>query len=126
MHPFFFVVDHCSLELLGIHATCRGTRFEALEPIRQAVRRSFGAFGQEVASGVVLRHNNGSQFVSRVFQDEVKFLGIASSPSFIRQPQGNGIARTFCSYPQGKFALAAFVRHGGRSAPGASDFSTEL
>ncbi len=91
----FFVVDHCSLELLGIHATCRGTRFEALEPIRQAVRRSFGAFGQEVASGVVLRHNNGSQFVSRVFQDEVKFLGIASSPSFIRQPQGNGIAERF-------------------------------
>ncbi len=91
----FFVVDHCSLELLGIHATRRGTRFEALEPIRQAVRHSFGSFDREVASGVVLRHDNGSQFVSRVFQDEMKFLGIASSPSFIRQPQGNGIAERF-------------------------------
>jgi len=28
-----------------------GTRFEALEPIRQGVRHSFGAFGKGVAQG---------------------------------------------------------------------------
>ena len=45
----FFAIDHCSLELVDIHAAKRGTRFEALEPIRQGVRHRFGAFGQDVA-----------------------------------------------------------------------------
>jgi|GEM_PF-6705326 len=42
----FIPVDHCSGECLGIHAAHRATRFEALEPLRQAVRHSFGAFGK--------------------------------------------------------------------------------
>ncbi len=28
-------VDHCSAGCVGIHAAIRGTRFEALQPIRQ-------------------------------------------------------------------------------------------
>jgi transposase InsO family protein len=91
----FFAVDHCSFECVGIHAARPGTRFEALEPIRQGVRHSFGAFGPKVAQGVTLRHDHGSQFVSDVFQDEVAFLGITSSPSYVREPQGNGIAERF-------------------------------
>src|SRR3954451_9509292 len=35
----FVAVDHCSAECVGIHAHARATRFQALEPIRQAVRR---------------------------------------------------------------------------------------
>ena len=35
----FVAVDHCSAECVGIHAARRATRFEALEPIRQGVRR---------------------------------------------------------------------------------------
>ena len=38
----FAVVDHYNAECLGIHAARTGTRFEALEPLRQAVRRIFG------------------------------------------------------------------------------------
>lgn len=64
----FFVIDHCSLERVGIHAAKRGTRFEALEPLRQGVRHSFGAFCQDVATGLRVRHDNGSQFISDVFQ----------------------------------------------------------
>ncbi len=30
--------------------------------------------------------------MSRDFQDEIRFLGIESSPSFVRQPEGNGVA----------------------------------
>lgn len=37
----FFAIDHCSIEVVGINAAKRGTRFEALEPIRQGVRHSF-------------------------------------------------------------------------------------
>jgi putative transposase len=57
----FIAVDHCSAECVGIHAATQGTRFEALEPIRQGVCTSFGAFGQDIAQGLVLRHDHGSQ-----------------------------------------------------------------
>ena len=40
----FVTVDHCSAECVGIHAAGRATRFEALEPLRQGVRRHFGGF----------------------------------------------------------------------------------
>src|SRR4051794_41594068 len=35
----FIAVDHFTAECVGIHASSRATRFEALEPIRQGVRR---------------------------------------------------------------------------------------
>ena len=91
----FFAVDHCSLECVGIHAAQRGTRFEALEPIRQGVREYFGAFAPQTAQGLTLRHDHGSQYVSHDFQDELAFLGIESSPAFVRAPQGNGCAERF-------------------------------
>jgi hypothetical protein len=54
-------VDHGSAECVGIHAAKQGTRFEALEPLRQGVRTVFGAFGQDIAQGLLLRHDHGSQ-----------------------------------------------------------------
>src|SRR5919112_5897323 len=42
----FVAIDHCSAACVGIHAAARATRFEALEPIRQGVRRHFGAFAK--------------------------------------------------------------------------------
>jgi transposase InsO family protein len=91
----FFVIDHCTAECLGIHAARRGTRFEALEPLRQAVRERHGAFAHDIAVGVALRHDHGSQFVSYAYQDEVRFLGIESSPAYVREPEGNGCAERF-------------------------------
>jgi transposase InsO family protein len=91
----FILVDHCSGECLGIHAARRATRFEALEPLRQAVRHGFGAFGEGVATGTRLRHDHGSQYVADDFQAEVAFLGLESSPAFVREPEGNGCAERF-------------------------------
>lgn len=91
----FVAVDHCSAECVGIHAALHGTRFEALEPIRQGVRAHFAAFGQGVAHGLGLRHDHGSQYMSHMFQEELRFLGITSSPAFVREPQGNGCAERF-------------------------------
>lgn len=91
----FILVDHCSGECLGIHAARRATRFEALEPLRQAVRHGFGAFGEDVAAGTKLRHDHGSQYVADDFQAEVAFLGLESSPAFVREPEGNGCAERF-------------------------------
>lgn len=91
----FVAVDHCSCECVGIHASKYGNRFEALEPIRQGVRKYFGAYGQGIASGLMLRHDHGSHYVSDDFQNEIRFLGMESSPAFVREPQGNGCAERF-------------------------------
>ena len=91
----FIAVDHCSAECLGIHASLRATRQEALEPVRQAVRRSFGAVGKGVATGLKIRHDHGSQYMSGDFQREIRFLGATSSPAFVREPEGNGCAERF-------------------------------
>src|SRR5215210_8897215 len=86
----FIAVDHCSAEGRGIHASRDANRFEALEPVKQAVRRCHGGFGKGVAAGLRLRHDHGSQYVSHHFQAEVRFLGVESSPAFVREPEGNG------------------------------------
>lgn len=91
----FIAVDHCTSECLGIHAAKVGDRFEALEPIRQGVRRAFGCFEEGVAEGLKLRHDHGSQYISDHFQNELEFLGIESSPSFVRSPEGNGCSERF-------------------------------
>ena len=91
----FVAVDHCSAECVGVHASRRADRFGALEPVRQAVRERFGAFAKGVAAGLALRHDHGSQYVSHDFQAEIRFLGLESSPAFVREPEGNGCAERF-------------------------------
>jgi putative transposase len=91
----FIAIDHCSAECVGIHAHARATRFEALEPIRQGVRRHFGGFAKGRARGLAVRHDHGSQYMSEHFQQEIAFLGIQSSPAFVRAPEGNGCAERF-------------------------------
>jgi len=91
----FLAVDHCSLECVGLHAAKRGTRFEALEPLKQGVREYFGDFAPLAAQGLTLRHDHGSQYMSHDFQEEIAFLGIKSSPAFVRAPEGNGCAERF-------------------------------
>jgi len=91
----FVVVDHCAAECIGIHAARPGTRFEAVEPLRQGVRALFGAYAQGVATSLQARHDHGSQYVSDYFQDELRFLGIVSSPAFVRgaTPAGESPSR---------------------------------
>jgi transposase InsO family protein len=91
----FVAIDHFSAECVGLHAALRATRFEALEPIRQGVRRHFGGFAQGIAAGLAVRHDHGSQYMSGDFQGELRLLGIESSPAFVRAPEGNGCAERF-------------------------------
>ena len=91
----FVAVDHCTTECIGLHAAKSGSRFEALEPIRQGVRERFGAIGKGVAHRLRLRHDHGANYLADDFQQEVAFFGIESSPSFVREPEGNGVAERF-------------------------------
>src|SRR5581483_8813027 len=88
-------VDHYTAERVGIQAARRGTRFEAREPLRQGIAAHFGAYREEIAAGLALRHDPGSQFMSDPFQAELRFLGITSSPAFVREPEGTGCAERF-------------------------------
>ena len=91
----FAGIDHASADCIGIHAVKRANRFEALEPIRQGVREHYGAFHKGAAAGLQIRHDHGSQFMSDHFQQEIRFLGMESSPAFVRQPEGNGCIERF-------------------------------
>ena len=55
----------------------------------------FGPIGDGVARGLRLRHDHGSNYLADDFQQEVAFFGIESSPSFVREPEGNGVAERF-------------------------------
>ena len=46
-------------------------------------------------SGLRLRHDHGSNYLADDFQQEIAFFGIESSPSFVREPEGNGVAERF-------------------------------
>jgi putative transposase len=91
----FAAIDHCTAECVGIHATRHGDRFEALEPLRQGVRDHFGGLAAAIADGVAIRHDHGSVYLSGDFQAEITFLGMTSSPAFVRQPEGNGCIERF-------------------------------
>jgi len=63
--------------------------------MRQGVRTAFGSYAQNVAIGLKVRHDHGSQFISYDYQKELEFLGIESSPAYVREPEGNGVAERF-------------------------------
>lgn len=88
----FDAVDHSNAECVGIHAAIRATRFEAFEPLRPGVREHFGV---QATAGLCIRHDHGSQYMSDHFQKEFRFLGMESSPAFVREPEGNGCIERF-------------------------------
>ena len=114
----FVAVDHCTAECIGLHAAKRGTRFEALEPIRQGIRERFGGIGDGVARGLRLRHDHGSNYLADDFQQEVAFFGIESSPSFVREPEGHGVAERFIPHAEGESVVGAELRDHRGTPPG--------
>ncbi len=91
----FAAVDHCTAECVGAHAAKKATRFEALEPLRQGMRDYCGGFRAGAAAGIRNRHDHGSQYMSDDYQAEIAFLGMESSPSFVRRPECNGCVERF-------------------------------
>jgi putative transposase len=92
---FFAAIDHCTGEIVGHHLAKKGDRWAALEPVRQGVRRHFGACSAKIALGLGLRHDWGPQYTARQFNAELKWLGIRNSPAFVGEPQTNGIIERF-------------------------------
>jgi len=59
------------------------------------VRNYCGGFRAGAAAGFRNRHDHGSQYMSDDYQAEITFLGMKSSPSFVRQPDRNGCVERF-------------------------------
>lgn len=91
----FTAIEHWNAECIGWHVTKKGDRFAALEPVAQGVVAQYGHVGRDAARGLALRMDNGTQYLSDHFQNQVKHWGIAPSFAFLEQPQTNGVAERF-------------------------------
>lgn len=91
----FGAVEHWNAECVGIHASKSGDRFNAMEPIKQGIKKHFGALAMGIAAGLALRSDHGSQYVSEHFQTELKHFGIRQSLAYVGEPQTNGVAERF-------------------------------
>lgn len=91
----FSVVEHWNSECLGWHVCKVGDRFAALEPVTQAVKRVYGSLDRGVAQGLKLRLDNGSQYTSDYFLQQLSYWGIESSFGLVRQPETNGVSERF-------------------------------
>ena len=92
---FFAAIDHHLAEIVGWHVAKIGDRWAALEPIRQGVRHAFGRFSKDVARGLAIRCDWGPQYIADAWITEVKWLGGSISPSYVGEPECNGVAERF-------------------------------
>jgi putative transposase len=87
----FGVAEHWNAELLGWHVAKHGTRYEAIQAVGMAIRQQFGHLSAGAARGLALRHDHGSNFMSDVFQQQIRFWGMAPSYAFVAEPETNGV-----------------------------------
>lgn len=90
----FVLVDHHSDEA-WCHVAKVGNRFAALQPIYDAVIDRFGPLGPDVARGIKLRHDWGSQYRADYFQGSLNWLGISDDAAYVGEPECNGVAERF-------------------------------
>ena len=63
----FAAVEHWNAECVGWHVCKVGSRFAALDPIAQGLERLYGSLDADVARGLALRMDHGSQYLSDHF-----------------------------------------------------------
>jgi len=80
---------------MGWHVCKIGDRFAALEPVTKAVKSRYGSLEKGISKGLKLRIDNGSQYTSDYFLQQVAYWGIESSFGLVRQPETNGVAERF-------------------------------
>lgn len=91
----FGAIEHWNAECVGIHACKIGDRFNAMEPVRQGLRKYYGGLAQGIAAGLALRCDHGSQYTSDHFQTELKHFGIRQSLAYVSEPETNGVIERF-------------------------------
>ena len=87
----FAAVDHWNAECVGWHVCKVGSRFAALEPLAQGLGRLYGSVEADVARGLALRMDHGSQYLSDHFLNQLRYWGIHPSFGFVEEPETNGV-----------------------------------
>ena len=59
------------------------------------VQAMFGAFTKDIARGLHIRCDWGPQYIATAWIQEVHWLGMTICPSFVGEPQCNGVAERF-------------------------------
>ena len=72
----FAAVEHWNAECVGWHVCKVGSRFAALDPIAQGLERLYGSLDADVARGLALRMDHGSQYLSDHFLKQIRYWGI--------------------------------------------------
>ncbi len=108
---------------VGWHVCKVGNRFAALEPIAQGLGRLYGSVEADVARGLALRMDHGSQYLSDHFLNQLRCWGIHPSFGFVEEPETNGVVerwnrtlkeqavygRVFRNLAEVRAAVAGFV-----------------
>ena len=92
---FFGAIDHYCDDVVGWHVAKLGDRWAALEPLRQGARELLGGFRKDVARGLKIRCDWGPQYIADAWITEVKWLGMTISPSYVGEPECNGVMERF-------------------------------
>ena len=87
----FAAVEHWNAECVGWHVCKVGSRFAALDPIAQGLERLYGSLDADVARGLALRMDHGSQYLSDHFLKQIRYWGIHPSFGFVEEPETNGV-----------------------------------
>lgn len=88
-------VEHWNAEWVGWHVAKHRNAYAALEPLAQAVVRLHGGVGADVARGVAVRLDHGTQYLSDHFVNQLRFWGITPRFAFGAEPETNGVAERF-------------------------------
>ena len=92
---FFGLIEHWNAECMGWTLVKRGDRFAAIEALKNAVKYGYGGLEHDIARGLKIRPDHGSQFTSKAFRAQTKHWGISLSYSFIKEPETNGVVERF-------------------------------
>ena len=95
----FAAVEHGNAECMGWHVCKVGSRFAALDPIAQGLERLYGSLDADVARGLALRMDHGSQYLSDHFLKQIRYWGIHPASALSRNRKrtvwrSGGIARS--------------------------------
>ena len=91
----FTAVEHWNAECVGFNVVKEGNRYAALEPIAMGLTEIYGSTAADVARGLQLRIDHGTQYLSDHFLAQIRYWGITPSFAFVAQPQTNGVAERF-------------------------------
>jgi len=91
----FSTVEHWNAECVGWHVCKYGTRFNALEAVQMGIEVHFGSVAGDVARGLALRLDHGSQYLSDHFRQQIRYWGITASWAFVEEPQTNGVVERY-------------------------------